>query len=457
MKLNYTDLVNRQRKFFLTNQTKSIDFRVAQLRKLKAILHQEESALYAAIYKDFKKSMFETYGSELSFIYHDIDTSIKKIHRWSKPKRIKTNLVNFPARSYVMPEPLGVCLVIGAWNYPYMLSLLPLVPAIAAGNTAIIKPSEFPKETSAVIARIINSNFPTEYLHVVEGSVPETTALLEQKFDKIFFTGSTKVGKIVYEAAAKHLTPVTLELGGKSPAFVTRNSNLKEAARRISWGKFLSAGQSCVAPDYVFVDEKVKDDLLALLKDFTIQYNHSVDNENYVQIINDRNFDRLSILLKNQHVFYGGKLNQAERTIEPTILVDTSFDDPIMQEEIFGPILPVLTYTDLQAAIDKVKEGPKPLAAYFFTNDPKEKEKFLSELSFGGGAINDTMMHISNPHLPYGGVGESGMGAYHDEAGFKSFSHFKGILEKPLWFETNLKYPPYTDRKFRLLKWLLSR
>ncbi|HJW30672.1 MAG TPA: aldehyde dehydrogenase family protein, partial [Saprospiraceae bacterium] len=336
------------------------------------------------------------------------------------------------------------------------LSLIPMVSAMAAGNTVVVKPSELPASTSHVMATMINEHFPAEYLRVVEGGVPETTALLQQKWDKIFFTGSTNVGKIVYEAAAKNLTPVTLELGGKNPAIVTSNTNLKDAAKRIIWSKFLNAGQTCITPDYILIDRSVEAEFLDHAKAYIQKFDYSFEHGNYVQIINDRNFQRLLKLLDRNKIFAGGEVHPETRYIAPTILTKVTFEDPIMQEEIFGPLLPVISYADLDDAFNLVVPKPKPLACYIFTHDARIKAKFLNELSFGGGAINDTVMHISNPHLPYGGVGESGTGSYQFQSGFATFSHYKAVLSKPFWFEPDFKYPPYTKRKFAFVKWLLA-
>jgi aldehyde dehydrogenase (NAD+) len=454
--MDYAQMVKVQVDYFKTNVTKNIAFRVEQLKKLKLILRQGESLLYNAIYDDFKKSEFDTYASELSFVYREIDEAIRKLPKWSKRKRAITNIVNLPSLNYIIPEPLGTCLIMGAWNYPYMLSLIPLVSAMAAGNTVILKPSEIPASTSAAMAKLINENFDLKYVVVVEGGIAETTELLNQKFDKIFFTGSTSVGKIVYQAAAKNLTPVTLELGGKSPAIITKGSNLKDSAKRIVWAKFLNAGQTCIAPDYILIDETVKDAFLTQLKDFIVQFKYSFDNQNYVQIINERNFNRLMGLMDKNKIYFGGESDLQKRYIGPTILTDITFDDPVMGEEIFGPLLPVISYSDLNHAIDEVNARPKPLACYIFTEDHAVRDKLLSEISFGGGAVNDTVMQISNHHLPFGGVGESGMGNYHSKAGFASFTHYKGIIDKPFWFEMNLKYPPYTKSKLSWIKWIMK-
>ena len=455
--MNYEEILKNQLNYFNSNQTKAIEFRIEQLRKLKKLIKNRESVFYEAIYKDFKKSEFDTYTTELNIIYQEIEESIQKLPKWSRRKKARTNLLNLPARSYIISEPLGVCLIIGAWNYPLQLTFAPLVAAIAAGNTAIIKPSEISSATSAAIAQLINENFPSEFMVVVEGGVTETTELLKQKFDKIFFTGSTLIGKIVYQAAAKNLTPVTLELGGKSPAIVTSNSNLKETAKRLVWAKFLNSGQTCIAPDYVVVDEIVKDELLLHLKEFIRKFNYSFENDNYVQIINEKNFHRLTGLIDPAKIYCGGESNLQERYIAPTILTGVTFEDKVMNEEIFGPILPVISYSDLNDAILKIKSRPKPLACYIFTNERSSRNRLLNELLFGGGAINDSVMHISNSNLPFGGVGSSGTGSYHGEAGFIAFSHFKSILDKPFWLEPNLKYPPYSAMKLSWIKYLIGR
>ncbi len=445
-------IVSTQRAYFNTHETKEIKFRLKQLTKLDSFLKSNEKLLYEAIYKDFKKSEFDTFVSELALLYHDIKDAKRNLKKWARVKRVGTNMLNFPAKSYIIPEPLGVCLVIGAWNYPYQLTLAPVIAAIAAGNTVIIKPSEMAAHTSAVMAKLINENFNPNYLKVVEGGIPETTELLNQKFDKIFFTGSPQVGKTVYQAAAKHLTPVTLELGGKSPAFITEDCNLKMTVKRLVWAKFLNAGQTCIAPDYVFVYKNIENEFLNLLKSEIEKEQFSIENENYTQIINDRNLNRLSNLISKEKICYGGIISTSERTIEPTVLQNITFDDKVMQEEIFGPILPVISYENLEDAIQQVNEHPKPLACYVFTNNMTEKNKILKEISFGGGAINDGVMHIVNSKLPFGGVGNSGMGSYHGEAGFRAFTHYKSILEKSNLIELSLKYYPHSKGKLNWIK-----
>ncbi len=450
-------LVQTQNSYFETNATKEINFRVDQLKKLKLVLQTNEAQINEAIYGDFKKSDFDTYTTELAILYNDIDEAIKKVGKWAKRKRVGTNLLNFPGKSYIYSEPLGTCLVIGAWNYPIQLSIAPAIAAIAAGNTVVIKPSEVPSATSQILSKIINSNFKKQFFHVVEGAVETTTALLELKWDKIFFTGSTKVGRIVYQAAAKHLTPVTLELGGKSPVFVAKDCNLDLAVNRIVWGKFLNAGQTCIAPDYILIDPSIQEDFIEKLKHRIFTMDFAYKNKNYTQIINTAHYERLQGLIDEEKIYYSGKHHVDSRYFAPVILKDISFKDKIMQEEIFGPLLPVIPYENIDWAINEVKKRPKPLSCYVFSNNKEYKNRIINEVSFGGGAINDTVMHIANSKLPFGGVGNSGMGSYHGKAGFDAFSHQKSILSKATWFDPKVKYPPYTSKKLKIVKWLMGR
>ncbi|AJH14664.1 aldehyde dehydrogenase [Myroides profundi] len=447
-----------QKDFFNSNQTKDISFRIAQLKKLKQLLKTNEERLAEAIYLDFGKSSFETYITELSIVYLEIDYFIKNIKKLSKPKRVFTGIINFPGRGYIMPEPLGVTLVIGAWNYPYQLSLLPALTAIAAGNTVMIKPSELPMHTSNVLAELLNNAFQKELLYVIEGGIEETTQLLSLQFDKMFFTGSTAVGKIVYEAAAKNLVPVTLELGGKSPVFILKDCDLEITAKRIVWAKLLNAGQTCVAPDYLLVEKSIKNKLIHLLqKEMEIYPQDSRTlPSHYLQIINTHHFDRLVRLIDPQKVCYGGFIDREKRFISPTILDNVVWEDSVMQEEIFGPILPIIAFESLDEVIEKVKEKPKPLSCYIYSKDQSLIKKILREVSFGGGAVNDSLMHLTTSTLPFGGVGASGMGSYHGRYGFEAFTHFKSILHKPFWFESNMKYPPYTKGKESWLRRLFK-
>ena len=453
--MNYADILQQQKTFFNTHATKDLDFRKAQLQKLKKVVKSNEKLLYDAIYQDFGKSEFETFGTEISFVYKDIDYYLKNLKSFAKPKSVLTNIVNQMGSSKIVFEPLGNCLVIGAWNYPYQLTLTPVIAAIAAGNTCMIKPSELPENTMKAMAKLINENFDPQFLYVVEGGVEETTAILKLRFDKIFFTGSPRVGKIVYKAAAEHLTPVTLELGGKSPAFVTEKADLQIAAKRIVWGKFINAGQTCVAPDYLYVAENIKAKFLKVLIEEIKKRNYTDNVDHYCKIINERNFDRLEKMIDREKVVFGGETNREKRHISPTVLDHVTWEDAVMQEEIFGPILPILTYKNLETAMQTLVEGEKPLSAYLFSNDAKEQELFTEKLSFGGGCINDTLMHLSNDRLPFGGVGNSGIGHYHGKFGFEAFSHQKAILKKSNYLEPELKYPPYSDAKLNILKKLL--
>ena len=453
--MNFQDILTQQRELFNSQKTKSLNYRKIYLEQLKEVLIKNEDLLYEAIYEDFGKSKFDTFTTEISFVLKDIDYFLKNLKSLSKPKRMRTNLANQLGSSKIHSDPLGCTLVIGAWNYPYQLSLSPMVAALAAGNTCILKPSEMAENSMKAMAKIINENFPKEYLFVAEGGVEEITEILKLKFDKIFFTGSPKVGQIIYEAAAKHMTPVVLELGGKSPAIVTSSANFEVAAKRIVWGKFLNAGQTCVAPDYILVDEKVKDSFLDSLKSYIQKFNYQPGSEQYTRIINDRNFERLVKLIDQEKIFYGGKTDAAIKYIEPTILQNVTWDDAVMQEEIFGPILPVLTFKNFNEALLQIAEHEKPLSAYLFTDDSEEKENFVSKISFGGGCINDVVMHLSNDNIPFGGVGNSGIGNYHGKFGFEAFSHQKAILDRATWGEPDLKYPPYTDKKLGWIKKLL--
>ncbi len=449
-------IIAKQREYFNSNVTKPLSFRIGQLKKLRSVLKIYEPELARAIYLDFQKGAFNTFLTEFTGLYVDLDKTIKKLKQWTKMKRVTTNMLNIPGSCYVMPEPLGVSLIIGAWNYPVNLTMAPAISAIAAGNTLVIKPSELASHTSAELAKMIRENFDPVYFTVVEGGIDETTQLLAQKFDKIFFTGSATIGKIVYQAAARNLTPVTLELGGKSPLIVAADANLKICVKRLVWGKFANAGQTCIAPDYVMVHKSIENLFLETMRQEIMDSRFSLANQNYAQIINGKHLERLLNLLKRDQIFTGGDYDQANRFLSPTILTNISADDEIMEEEIFGPILPVLTYENIDEAIEFIKSKPKPLAFYLFTESNSLRKKILNEISFGGGAVNDVLMHFSNDLLPFGGVGHSGLGSYHGEAGFKSFSHFKSILFKPTWFEFPFKYYPFTKWKFVLVKRILG-
>ncbi|MBW1294905.1 aldehyde dehydrogenase family protein, partial [Aquimarina litoralis] len=400
--MNYQEIIDQQRAFFETNATKDISFRIQKLKLLKSVLQQNEELLYNAIYADFKKSKYETYTTELAIMYHEIDLALVKIKKWSRKRKVSTGLANLPGKSYIIPEPFGTVLVMGAWNYPYQLSIVPAIAAITAGCTVILKPSETPSNSSSVMAKVINENFSADFFKVIEGGVSETTELLKVKFDKIFFTGSIPVGKIIYQAAAKHLTPVTLELGGKSPAIITKGVNIDMTAKRLVWAKFLNTGQTCIAPDYVMVDQSIHDDLLIAIKRHIESAEYKIENQNYTQIVNQKNFERLQNMIEPEKVYFGGQCDSENRIIAPTVMTGVSFDDKVMQEEIFGPILPILSFDTVDNAIKDVKTLSKPLSCYVFTKSKAIKNKILKEISFGGGAVNDAVMHFMEQNLPFG-------------------------------------------------------
>jgi aldehyde dehydrogenase (NAD+) len=445
-------LVTLQRNYFNSNATKPIAFRLERLNKLKVMIESNESALQDAIYQDFGKGNFETFLTEFYFIHDELNTAIKELQEWARVKPIGTDVLNAPAKSFIIPEPLGVSLVIAPWNYPYQLSLSPVVAGIAAGCTIVLKPSELTPNSSRLLANLITKNFDREYFAVVQGGVPETIELLAQKFDFIFFTGSVPVGKVVYQAAAQHLTPVILELGGKSPAIIAADSDLDIAVRRLVWAKFVNAGQTCIAPDYVCVHKTVEQSFLEKVAREIKNADYKLENGNYVNIINEKNASRVAGLIDMNKVYLGGASDIKKRFIEPTVMTNVGWDDKVMQDEIFGPVLPVMAYEDLDEVIKHIKERPKPLSLYLFTQDERIKEKVLHEISFGGGCVNDAVMHIANGDLPFGGVGDSGIGNYHGEAGFRAFSHFKSVLDKELIPDPDVKYSPHTEEKLKLLK-----
>lgn len=450
--MDFKEVLIKQKEFFNTDQTKDINFRKAQLQKLKTLIQEKESLFYEAIYKDFGKSKFDTYTTELSLLYKEINYFLKNLHKLAKPKSVTNNFANLPGSSKIYATPLGNILVIGAWNYPIQLSLLPVVGSLAAGNTCILKPSEVALNTSNCIAKLINENFDEHYFKVIEGGIEETTTILQLKFDKIFYTGSTSVGKIVYESAAKNLTPVTLELGGKSPVIVTQTANIEVAVKRIVWGKFLNAGQTCVAPDYILVDDKITEKFINILIKQIETNNYHPKSEYYTRIINKKNFDRLINLIDQKKLIYGGKNSIEELYMEPSVMYPVSWEDDIMQQEIFGPILPILTYSNFGDALNEIQRHEKPLSAYLFSNNSEEMDLFTSQVSFGGGCINDVVMHLANEKLPFGGIGNSGMGNYHGKYSFKNFSHEKPVLKKANWGEPNIKYPPYSEQKLNIIK-----
>lgn len=444
--------IEAQRAFFNSNSTKAVEFRRAQLSALRDVVVRNEGKLEDAIQADYGKGQFDTFLTELYVVYDEIDTALQHLAEWARIRPLPTNQLNAPARSYVIPEPFGVSLVIGPWNYPYQLSLGPVVAAMAAGCTVVLKPSELTVNSSGLMTKLIRERFDPKYFAVVEGGVPETTALLAEKFDVIFFTGSVPVGRVVYQAAAQHLTPVVLELGGKSPAILEPDCKLDVAVRRLVWAKFLNAGQTCIAPDYVCVHRSLEQAALEAIAREVAVIGYDVTKGNYARIVNRRNAERIVKLIDPAKVVVGGEHDVEARTIAPTVMAGVNWDDAVMQEEIFGPVMPVLSYDDLDDVIARIKARPKPLALFLFTESEGTKEKVLGEVSFGGGCVNDAVMHIANGALPFGGVGESGLGNYHGEAGFRAFSHFKSVLDRDAVQDPDVKYSPHTEEKLAQLK-----
>jgi aldehyde dehydrogenase (NAD+) len=445
-------LVQQQRNFFGTGQTKPIAFRIQQLQNLQQAITNYQAAIVEAAKQDLGRPEYEAYF-EIATVA-EIKQALKSLKQWMKPKRVASSIDQFPSSAWIQPDPLGVVLIIGPWNYPFQLVISPLVGAIAAGNCAILKPSEHAPHTAKVVAEMIQSVFTPQYIAVAQGDAEVSQQLLAEKFDHIFFTGGTAIGKIVMEAAAKHLTPVTLELGGKSPCVVEADARLDYAAKRIAWGKFINAGQTCIAPDYLLVDCRIKQELLTKIKAY-IQEFYGTDpatSPDYGRIINQRHFARLASFLDNGTPLLGGQANPDTRYIAPTLLDNVSWDAPVMQDEIFGPILPVLEYDELDEAIALINARPKPLALYFFSNDSRKQERMLQATSSGGVCINDTVMHIAVSSLPFGGVGESGMGSYHGKASFDTFSHYKSVLRRGMWLDLAWRYAPYTAGKLKLIK-----
>jgi len=449
-------IIQRQRQFFATGQTRGAAFRVAQLQKLKHGIKALEADILAALRLDLGKSGFEAYGTEVGFIYEEINHALVHIHEWMQPRSVPTPLIYQPALSKIYPQPKGVVLLIGPWNYPFQLLIAPLIGAIAAGNCALLKPSEMAPRTAAVLEQLIKQVYSPEFCTVITGGVPETTLLLKEPYDHIFFTGSIPIGKVVMRAAAEHLTPVTLELGGKSPCFVDKDIDVNVTARRIVWGKFTNAGQTCVAPDYLLVDRAIKNELVAAMK-LQLAALYGADpmgSPDYGRIINLHHFDRL-MALRGGTVVCGGQSDRSRLYIAPTLIDDVKLGDSIMAEEIFGPLLPMLTFDTLAGALDIARQRPNPLACYAFTKRSAFADRIVEDLPFGGGCINNALIHLGVPGLPFGGTGSSGMGSSHGEHSFQAFSHMKSILKSPFMFDLPLKYPPYRKR-LRLMRLLMG-
>ena len=450
---------NKQKEFFYLRKTNDINFRIDNLKRLKQVIKKNEDKILDALKKDLGKSNFESYATEVGLVYDEINKHIKNIKRWSKIEKTKSPIVYYPAKSYIYKEPYGVTLIIGPFNYPFQLVIAPLVGAISAGNTAIIKPSENTKNTSILLEEMINENFQEEYLKVVsplEGK-EVVSYLLDLPFDYIFFTGSIRVGKIVMEKAAKNLVPVTLELGGKSPCIVDKDAKLELAAKRIVWGKFLNVGQTCVAPDYLCVHSSVKDKLLKLIvEEIHKQFGTEVKNSpDYSRVINTASLNRLKEYLNDGEIYYGGNFDITELYMEPTILTNVDVDSNVMTEEIFGPILPVIEFDNIQDIISFINKREKPLALYYFSENKKSINNILRCTTSGGVTINDTVIHVANGNLPFGGVGNSGMGSYHGKASFDAFTHKRSVMERGTFVEFNVRFAPYKE-KINILKKIMK-
>ncbi|MCL2161698.1 MAG: aldehyde dehydrogenase [Betaproteobacteria bacterium] len=451
---DFSIILQKQRMFFATGNTKDVRFRVDCLKKLERWIRQHNEDILAALKTDLNKPPFESHATEVGIVLDELRYTLKRIHRWSRPKYVLSNLKNFPSSCRKYPEPYGVALIMSPWNYPFVLTATPVIAAVAAGNCAVVKPSAYSPATSSLLARMCAEVFDPNHVTVVEGGREENEALLDERYDIILFTGSTATGRTVMQAASRHLTPVILELGGKSPCIVDETANLKLAAKRIVWGKFINAGQTCVAPDYVLAHLSIKQKLLTeMATAIELLYSENpCENPDYPKIINEKHFNRLQGLLEGETIVLGGGSAPTSLKIEPTLLDNVAWDSPVMGEEIFGPILPVLAYTAPDEAAQLINARPKPLAMYVFTARKETERYFLRNVSFGGGCINDTIVHLSVPRLPFGGVGESGMGSYHGKAGFDAFTHYKSVLHKSKYIDIPLRYPPYTDFALKLLK-----
>ena len=452
------EIVRKQREYFGTHATLDVELRIKYLKKLQAAITGHEQEILEALKADLGKCDMEGYMCEVGLTLAELSCQLKHIRKWTKKKHYKTELTNAIAKSYSIREPYGVVLVMSPWNYPFMLTMEPLIGALAAGNTCVVKPSAYAPATSQIIADIISETFPPEYVITVQGGREENAALLEQRFDYIFFTGGVTVGKMVMEKAAAHLTPVTLELGGKSPCVVTKDANLKIAAKRIVFGKYLNCGQTCVAPDYLLIDEQIRDEFVELLKKeiMSMYTEKPLNNPDYGKIVNKKHFERLRSLIKDEKIAFGGEAKEETLQIAPTVLIDVTAEDAVMQEEIFGPILPVLTYKNPDEAEAFILEREKPLAFYLFTEDKETQKRFMNHISFGGGCINDTVMHLTSGEMGFGGVGNSGMGSYHGRKSFECFTHEKSILDKATWIDVPLRYQPHKENKWKLIKKLLK-
>jgi NAD-dependent aldehyde dehydrogenases len=454
------EILKDQKEFFSTQATKKIEFRINQLKKLKESIKDYESKITEALSLDLGKHEFESYVTEIGFVYLSIENTINNLRKWAKPKKTETPIFLKPGKSYIVSEPYGSVLIIGPYNYPFQLVIEPLIGAISAGNCIVIKPSEISLNVSNTISEMISKIFDKKYISCVEGSIKTNISLINAPFDYIFFTGSVSVGKIVMKAAAQNLIPVTLELGGKSPVIVDETANIKISAQRIIWGKTLNAGQTCVAPDYIMVSKNIKDELIKEMKNAIKEFfgDNVKSSKYYGRIINDKHFNRIKNLIDKDKrgILYGGSYDEYERFIEPTIIDVSAFESESMKEEIFGPVLPIIEFVNFDEVVMKIKKMPKPLALYIFTNNKKIRERVIEEIPSGGICINDTLNHLANSNLPFGGVGNSGIGSYHGEESFKTFSHRKSVLNRGTKINIRILFPPYSAKSMTLIKKFLN-
>ncbi len=446
-------LIKKQREYYKSGITIPVKFRIEQLKKLYATVKKYEVEVNDALKADLGKSHYEGFMCESGLVLSEISYMIRHTKQFAKRKTVATPITNFASHSFKQPIPYGNTLIMSPWNYPFLLTLDPLADAIAAGNTAIVKPSAYSPSTSKIIEKIITECFPPEYVAVVTGGRAENAALLEQKFDFVFFTGSQAVGKEVLRHTAEHLTPVVLELGGKSPCIVDKSANIKLAAKRIVFGKYLNCGQTCVAPDYVICEKSIKDDFVAeVIKQIKKQYGENpLKNNNYGKIINEKHFNRLCSLIDKSKVVIGGEVNEDTCQIAPTVMDNVAESDAVMEEEIFGPIMPVLTFDNFDSLVDELKEKDKPLALYIFSSNKNNIKRITTEISYGGGCINDVVVHLATSEMGFGGVGESGMGSYHGKDGFDAFSHYKSVMDKKTWLDLPMRYQPYKSKLYEAL------
>ena len=454
--MNAAELIGRQRAYFESGATRSLEFRLGALQRWYDALQSHEGLIFDAMRQDLNKAPLETYMCEMGLVLEEIRFHRKHLRRWMRCRTVPTPMAQFPSKSFISPEPYGVALILSPWNYPVQLCLSPLVGAISGGNCAVVKPSAYAPATSAALAKILGECFDPAYIAVVEGGRAENSALLEERFDYIFFTGSVAVGKVVMEAASRHLTPVTLELGGKSPVIVDQTADIALAARRIAFGKVLNAGQTCVEPDYLLIQRSVKSQFVDAFQRALDAFFPKGDYSDLPHIISEKHYQRVKGLVSGQKVLLGGHTDDALRLIEPTLLDDVDPASPVMQEEIFGPILPMVPYDDLEEAIRLIRSRPKPLALYLFTSDRGTEQRVLSSCSFGGGCINDTIIHLATTHMPFGGVGQSGMGSYHGKKSFDTFTHERSIVKKATWLDLPMRYHPYSDQQLRTIRKFLK-